>query len=69
MKKCELKKHRNKAGITQEELSKHCGYASNPVAQWESGLRVPSIDNAYKVAAVLGVTVYDIWRDDTNKTQ
>jgi DNA-binding XRE family transcriptional regulator len=65
MKKCELKKHREKNNMTQDELSKACGYASNPVAQWESGARIPSIENAYKVAAVLDVRIYEIWRDDT----
>ncbi len=44
---------REAAGITQSELASRAGFAQNSISRWEAGIRIPSIDEAERIAEVL----------------
>lgn len=51
-----LKKLRERAGLTQAELAEAIGIAQPTLAQYESGLKVPSIITAVRMETVLHAT-------------
>ncbi|HET7574707.1 MAG TPA: helix-turn-helix transcriptional regulator, partial [Solirubrobacterales bacterium] len=51
---------RERAGLTQEEVSFRSGLHRTEVSQLERGLRVPRIDTLVKLAASLGVSPADL---------
>ena len=56
-----LKEKRKKAGLSQYQLSKLAGISQATISHIERGMFIPTIDTAYRVAAVLGVRVDDIF--------
>lgn len=50
-----IRARRDTLGITQEQLAVACGVSRAAVAQWESGVTRPSLNNLMKAAATLGV--------------
>jgi transcriptional regulator with XRE-family HTH domain len=48
-----IKEQREKAGMTQEELSEAVGLSQNFLSQLENGRRKPSIDTVDSIASVL----------------
>jgi SOS-response transcriptional repressor LexA len=50
-----IRARRDAAGMTQEKLAAQCGVSRAAVAQWESGVTRPSLDNLVKVAEALNV--------------
>lgn len=55
-----LKKLRERAGMTQAELAEAIGVAQPTLAQYESGLKVPSIITAVKIEKVLHTTCSEL---------
>jgi transcriptional regulator with XRE-family HTH domain len=51
---------RKKAKLTQEQLAKLLGVTQGAVAQWENGLTHPAFNMLPRLAAALGVTVYEL---------
>lgn len=45
---------------TQRDLARELGVTPSAVANWEVGLRVPSLQMAKRIAALFGVRVEDI---------
>lgn len=45
---------------TQRDLARELGVSASAVANWEVGLRVPSLQMAKRIAALFGVRVEDI---------
>ena len=50
-----IRARRNAVGLTQEKLAIICGVSRAAVAQWESGVTRPSLDNLVKAADALSV--------------
>lgn len=59
-----LKEKRKKAGLSQYQLSRLAGISQATISHIERGMFIPTIDTAYRVAAVLGVRVDDIFAPD-----
>lgn len=55
-----LKKLRERAGLTQAELAEAIGIAQPTLAQYELGLKVPSIITAVRMEHVLHTTCAEI---------
>ena len=58
-----IKKYREEKGLTQEELANGIGKATITIRKYESGDILPSINNVYEIAKVLGITTIDIIGD------
>lgn len=52
-----LKKLRERNGLTQEDVAARTGISSRQLQKYESGDADPSLDNAGKIAVVLGTTI------------
>lgn len=52
---------RNKVGLSQYQLARLSGLAQSTVSHIERGAFLPTIDSAYKIAAVLGVRVEELF--------
>jgi SOS-response transcriptional repressor LexA len=50
-----IRARRDAVGLTQEKLAAKCGVSRAAVAQWESGVTRPSLDNLVKAAEALSV--------------
>lgn len=62
-----LKKFRERAGMTQAELAEAVGISQPTLAQYESGLKVPSIITAVKIEQVLHTTCAMLVGTETGK--
>jgi DNA-binding XRE family transcriptional regulator len=60
-----LKFFRTKEGMTLESLARATRVSKGHIHSVEAGRSTPSIEVAYKIAKVLGMTVYEIWGDET----
>ncbi len=45
-----IRRLREAAQETQEQLAEYIGYGTSTVANYESGLRLPDIETAYRIA-------------------
>lgn len=52
----QLRKLRKAAGLTQRELGDRIGVSPQAVAQWETGVKFPSVANLANLADVLETT-------------
>lgn len=59
-----VKELRNKKNISQEQLAREIGVERSTVAKWEAG-GMPTAAKLPTLAAVLGVTVDELLRDET----
>jgi transcriptional regulator with XRE-family HTH domain len=55
-----LSRHREDAGLSQEELGLRASLHRTEISQLERGLRVPRIDTLVKLAASLGISALDL---------
>ena len=60
-----LKKLREKAKLTLQELGDMCGRSKTRIWELEQDEPNPSLRTAYALAKVLNESVYDIWPDTT----
>lgn len=60
-----LKTLREAAGLSLQALGDMCGRSKGQVWELEKESANPTIKTAYAVAKVLGISVYDIWPDQT----
>lgn len=58
----QLKKLRDKRGISQQVLADFCGISKNTVARYERGERIPNIETAGLIADFFGVTMEYLYR-------
>ncbi len=56
-----LKEHREKLGVNQQELGALVGVSRQTISQIERGGYSPSVTLALKLAKVCGVTIEDIF--------
>ena len=58
-----IKKARNKKGVSQDRLSKMADVAYNTIIKIESGaIQNPTMDTAQKIAKALGVSLDDLMK-------
>jgi len=59
-----IKKYRNKKGLSQDKLSKNAGVAYNTVIKIESGvIQSPTVETAQKIAKALSVSVDELLKN------
>ncbi len=51
-----LKELREDKGLLQSQLATELNFSQATITRWETGKRVPSIDDAIKIAKYFGVT-------------
>lgn len=56
----QLKKLRKRKGISQEEMAVSLGIKTSRYGTWERGERMPSLEQAYNCAVILGCTIDEI---------
>ena len=56
-----MKEVRKKLGISQYQLARLSGLAQSTISHIERGAYIPTIDSAYKIAAVLGIRVEELF--------
>ena len=56
-----LKEIRKKVGLSQYQLARLSGLSQSTVSHIERGAFGPTIDSAYRIAAVLGVRVEELF--------
>ena len=61
----QLRQLREAAGLTQRELGNRIGVSGQEVAQWETGVKRPSVENLTKLADVLETSTDAILGRDT----
>jgi len=59
-----LKELRHEAGLTLQALGDLCGFSKVTMHNLEGG-QSPRLEAAYRIAKVLGVSVYSVWPDNT----
>ena len=62
-----IKKYREKKGLTQKELGAALGLAEITIRQYENNKREPKYERLYVIADVLSVSVSDLMNIDTGK--
>jgi len=55
---------RNKAGLSQKELSCMAGISIAGYSLLKNNNRMPTLVSAYKISTALNVSVYDIWPNE-----
>lgn len=55
-----IKEARQKAGLTQAELSRRSGVAQGKISEYESGNSLPRIDSAMRIAKVLNKKIEEL---------
>lgn len=61
-----IKKKREQRKMTQIELAGKLGITQGAVSQWEAGATNPSTGMILKLSEVLGCTVDELLRNETN---
>ena len=61
-----IKKTREKVGLTQQELANELGIAQSTVAMWETQNSLPRTDKLPTLAKVLGCTIDELLKEEKN---
>lgn len=64
-----IKYFRKQKGLTQKELGEKAGMADSAVRRYESGRFIPKDENLSKIAAVLGVSTFQLKMRGIEKTK
>lgn len=62
-----MKEVRKKLGISQYQLARLSGLAQSTISHIERGAFLPTIDSAYRIAAVLGVRVEELFAPEARE--
>lgn len=57
-----IRELRERLGISQSELARRMGVKHTSVIQWETGKAMPTADKLPKLAAILGVTIDELYK-------
>ncbi|PJH91828.1 helix-turn-helix domain-containing protein [Bacillus sp. SN1] len=61
MKNHNLVKARKAKGLTQEKLANQLKYKKSTISNWENGYSTPKMEDAFKVAEILGCDIKDLF--------
>ena len=64
-----IKFHRERLSLSRKELAEEIGCSRQIVIRWESGLSVPSLYYAQKLAARFGITVTELMADGDTESE
>ena len=59
-----IKKAREKAGLTQQDLANELGVGQSTVAMWETQKSLPRTDKLPALAKILGCTIDDLLKKE-----
>lgn len=59
-----IKKAREKAGLTQQDLANELGVGQSTVAMWETQNSLPRTDKLPMLAKILGCTIDELLKGD-----
>ncbi len=59
-----MRLHREKRGMTQDELSRRLGVTPQALSHWEVGRCEPSLRKLVRLCVALGTTANELLRDD-----
>lgn len=62
-----MKEIRRKAGVSQYQLAYLTGLSQSAISYIERGVYIPTVDSAYKIAAVLGVRIDELFVPETRE--
>lgn len=62
-----LRKMRERCGITQTELARRLGIRQNTITQWESGRRSPRVSEIARLADAVECTLDELLREGEQK--
>lgn len=62
----DLKAKREEKGITQEELAIKVGVARQAISAIECGIAKPTVENAKKIAEVIGIDWTEFYETENN---
>lgn len=62
-----LRKMRERCGITQTELARRLGIRQNTITQWESGRRSPRVSEITRLADAVECTLDELLREGEQK--
>ena len=57
-----IRELRERLGISQSELARRMGVKHRSVIQWETGKAMPTADKLPKLAAILEVTIDELYK-------
>jgi len=60
----QIRKYRLKAGISQKELAKGIKKTAGCVSQYESGIHIPPVPVAKRIAKIVGCNWADLYEDE-----
>jgi transcriptional regulator with XRE-family HTH domain len=63
----DIRKARERVGISQSLLAQKIGVTQSAVSQWEQGFSVPGCDKLPQLAHILGCTIDDLFPKNTRK--
>lgn len=69
MKNKELIKARHKMGMTQVQVAEKIGIKASSYQRFESGIRVPRVGMAIKLAAILNTSVEHLFKSSTSEME
>lgn len=61
-----IRKRRERAGLTQAQLADKLGVTKNAVCIYEAGRATPATDKLPALAAALGCTIDELYREEDN---
>lgn len=61
-----IKKAREKAGLTQQDLANELGVGQSTVAMWETQNSLPRTDKLPALAKILGCTIDELLKGEEN---
>lgn len=56
----QLRKHRERAGLSQEQLAEKLDLSTNTIQRFENGVRVPGIDVIMKYADTMNISITEL---------
>lgn len=63
----DLQSERERKGMSQDELAAKIGTSRQSISAIERGIALPSVDNAKKIASVLGLKWSDFYEEADSK--
>ena len=62
-----LRKYRNKLGVSQEKFAEMCGLHRTYISDVERFQRSIALDNVQKIADALGIDTYKLFMEEENE--
>ena len=59
-----IKRYREKSGLSQLALAEKLGISQQAIASWETGTKRPSTENLFSLSAALGCKADDLFTNE-----